>query len=402
MKDKFKIRPYYILQGVLGLATGLIIPYNVLFLRSRGLDLLQIGILSSAFEASIVMFEVPTGYLADCKGRRLSVLLGLVIMALSGLVYGFSHYFITFLIAEVLYGLGETFISGAGEAWTVDEMLAGGAGEGEITLMLAEGERVMLYAMVVGLIIGSFLQMVTLSLIWVGFFLVNLTGLIILKLYTEEEERVSENKRSDDEQVFLEELSWKDFIANHTLIVLFFLTLIGEFAFSAIDEYWQVYFNENLTINTAYYGWIVAISTLSSAILVKKMTFILNKRFNNSANVLALFQLGMIMLIITITLAFSPYPAIASFLLLSILRRLSRPFKKGLLNSLIKSGKRATIISVNNLAGAVGEVVAGVLMGVIAVAFGIRWTFLISAGLIFLLFLGYRGLFHQTQLVEGS
>lgn len=95
MKDKFKIRPYYILQGVLGLATGLIIPYNVLFLRSRGLDLLQIGILSSAFEASIVMFEVPTGYLADCKGRRLSVLLGLVIMALSGLVYGFSHYFIT-------------------------------------------------------------------------------------------------------------------------------------------------------------------------------------------------------------------------------------------------------------------------------------------------------------------
>ena len=249
---------------------------------------------------------------------------------------------VNFLIAEVLYGLGETFISGAGEAWTVDEMLAGGAGEGEITLMLAEGKRV------------------------------------------------------------LEELRWKDFIANHTLIVLFFLTLIGEFAFSAIDEYWQVYFNENLTINTAYYGWIIAISTLSSAILVKKITFILNKRFNNSANVLALFQLGMIMLIITITLAFSPYPAIASFLLLSILRRLSRPFKKGLLNSLIKSGKRATIISVNNLAGAVGEVVAGVLMGVIAVAFGIRWTFLISAGLIFLLFLGYRGLFHQIQLVEGS
>ncbi len=50
-------------------------------------------------------------------------------MALSGLVYGFSHYFITFLIAEVLYGLGETFISGAGEAWTVDEMLAGAVGE---------------------------------------------------------------------------------------------------------------------------------------------------------------------------------------------------------------------------------------------------------------------------------
>ena len=42
--------------------------------------------------------------------------------------------------------------------------------------------------------------------------------------------------------------------------MLFFLTLIGEFAFSAIDEYWQVYFNENLTINTAYYGWIIAIS----------------------------------------------------------------------------------------------------------------------------------------------
>ncbi|MCG8516267.1 MAG: hypothetical protein MI740_19235, partial [Halanaerobiales bacterium] len=78
--------------------------------------------------------------------------------------------------------------------------------------------------------------------------------------------------------------------------MLFFLTLIGEFAFSAIDEYWQVYFNENLTINTAY------------------------------------------------------------------------------------------IISVSNLAGAVGEVVAGVLMGVIAVSVGIRWTFLISAGLIFLLF----------------
>ena len=395
VKDKLKIRPYYILQGVLGLATGLITPYTVLFLRSRGLDLLQIGILSSAFEASIVMFEVPTGYLADCKGRKPSVLLGLLIMAFSGLVYGLSHYFITFLIAEVLYGLGESFISGAGEAWAVDDMLAGGAGKEEINLMLAEGERIMLYSMIAGLMISSFLQLITLSLIWAGFFLVNLIGLFILKLYSGEEKKISDSKNVNIEQEISTKLTWKNFIANRTMIMLFFLTLLGEFAFSAIDEYWQVYFAENLAINTAYFGWIIAISTLSSAVLVKKTTSMLNKWPSNSVDILAFMQLGMVIMMMIITLSFYPYPAVISFLFLSIMRRLTRPFKKGLLNRLIKSGKRATIISVNNLAGAVGEVVAGGLMGVLAVVFGIRSTFLISAVLFYFLFLGYRRLSMQ-------
>lgn len=379
------MRPYYILQTILGITAGLIIPYKVVFLRTRGIDLLQIGILATAFEAAIFLFEIPTGFLADWKGRKISVLAGLITISISGLIYSISYDFSYFLVAEIIFGLGETFISGAGEAWTVDNMLAEGYSQKDITIMLTEGERYLLYSMILGMITGSIIQLKTIQLLWVFYFAIFVLGSIILGLFTKEEKiESSTGKREEDNngKIII------NFFRNPILFLLFIITILGELSFSAIDEYWQVFFKEDLLINIDYFGLISIASTLICAIIIKRIAKHLNARFS-AITVLPILRTGMIISILFLAFTFNPYPAVAIYIVITILRRTGKPFIKGFLNSLIESGNRATIISTVNLAGSIGEIFAGIFMGIIVTELNIRWAFIISAGFMFFILLVY-------------
>lgn len=380
-----KMRPYYILQIILGITAGLIIPYKVIFLRTRGIDLLQIGILASAFEVAIFLFEIPTGYLADWKGRKISVLAGLITISISGLIYSISYDFSYFLVAEIIFGLGETFISGAGEAWTVDNMLVEGYSQKDITIMLTEGERYLLYSMILGMVLGSIIQLKTIKLLWVFYFAIYILGSIILGLFTKEEKIESstgKNKESSNGKIII------DFFRNPILVLLFLITILGELSFSAIDEYWQVFFKEDLLINVDYFGLITISSTLICAISIRRITNYLDEKFN-TITVLAILRTGMIISILLLAYTLNPYSAVAIYIVITILRRTGKPFIKGFLNSLIESGNRATIISTVNLAGSIGEIFAGIFMGIIVTELNIRWAFIISAGFMFFILLVY-------------
>lgn len=87
-----------------------------------GLNPLQMVLVGTALEVTTFLFEVPTGVVADVKSRRLSMLIGYVLIGMGFLVEGLFPLFWTVIAAQVLWGIGWTFTSGAEEAWIAVEL----------------------------------------------------------------------------------------------------------------------------------------------------------------------------------------------------------------------------------------------------------------------------------------
>ncbi len=101
----------------------LFMPYVIPFYQDNGLDMHQIMVLQAIYSVSIVALEIPSGYFADVIGRRRTLILGVIMGAIGMGLYSISYSFLGFLIAELVLGFGQSFISGADSALLYDSLL---------------------------------------------------------------------------------------------------------------------------------------------------------------------------------------------------------------------------------------------------------------------------------------
>lgn len=97
-------------------------PVIVIFYQDNGLSMQQIFWLKSIYSIAIVVMEIPSGYLADVWGRKNTLLLGAVLGSCGFAVYSFSYGFWAFAVAEIILGIGHSFISGADTAMLYDTL----------------------------------------------------------------------------------------------------------------------------------------------------------------------------------------------------------------------------------------------------------------------------------------
>src|SRR6266540_140531 len=146
------------------LAASFIWGINTLFLLDAGLSNLEAFAANAFFTAGMVIFEVPTGVVADTWGRRVSYLLGTVTLAGSTFLYYLlwqtSAPFWQWAIVSMLLGLGFTFFSGAVEAWLVDA-LHFAEYEGDLEAVLGRGQMISGAAMLGGSVLGGVIAQVT-------------------------------------------------------------------------------------------------------------------------------------------------------------------------------------------------------------------------------------------------
>src|SRR5690349_1125846 len=154
------VRTYLILLLGNTLAASLIWGINTIFLLDAGLSNLEAFAANAFFTAGMVLFEVPTGIVADTVGRRASYLLGTLTLAGSTLLYvllwKLSAPFLWWAVVSILIGLGFTFFSGAVEAWLVDALTASGF-TGRLETVFARGQIVGGAAMLSGSVAGGFI-----------------------------------------------------------------------------------------------------------------------------------------------------------------------------------------------------------------------------------------------------
>jgi MFS family permease len=158
------LRTYITLMVVSTAAASMIWGVNTLFLLDAGLSIGEAFAANAFFTAGMVLFEIPTGVVADTVGRRTSYLLGTLTLAGSTLLYLLMWQtgapFAAWAVASVLLGLGFTFFSGATEAWLVDGLHATGY-TGSLDAAFAKGQIASGAAMLAGSIGGGLLAQVT-------------------------------------------------------------------------------------------------------------------------------------------------------------------------------------------------------------------------------------------------
>src|SRR5687767_14482373 len=125
---------YYALEFLLSMPAWVVV--SVYLVRDVGLDPLQLILVGTVMEATVFIFEIPTGVFADTYGRKLSIVVSILLQGAAWSLVGLVPHFIPILIAWALWGFGYTFMSGAYEAWITDEVGADNVGP-----VFARGER---------------------------------------------------------------------------------------------------------------------------------------------------------------------------------------------------------------------------------------------------------------------
>ncbi len=384
------------IQFLTSFAFGAIIPVYVLYYRHFDLNLFQIALVAAVFEASILIFEMPTGLIADIYGRRISVILSSVTLFISGLIFINYTNLYGFIIAEAIMGLGETLKSGALEAWVVDSLKHQGKDQ-KVKYAFAEGKRFHSGGRLLGFVGGGYLGSLNIRYIWHPFVIVFLITFLFLIAFMKEE---YELKRSPSFSIIKRikdtiKQSLKIIRTERIIYALLILAFFFEFSLETIYQFWQVHFSENLSIKTQYFGWILAISSILLILFMNRITK-LYESFKKETTLLIMIKAGFGLSLLIIALTYNPLIAIIFFIIIQTLEGFSSPIFLDIFNKYIPSEQRATLLSFKSLTGSSGEVLSGLCIGVIALKFGLRPTFglgalVLFAGLvIFILFLTRR------------
>lgn len=145
---------YYTAQMLFWLSVPLTAALGVLFMQARGRDLAEIGLLLGAYSLSVVIFEFPSGVLADRYGRKRVALAAYTLLLASSLVFLFPFSFPAFLLFSVLNGAGRAFASGALSAWFIDRLQEADPVV-DVQPLLARAATLELLALTAGTLLGG-------------------------------------------------------------------------------------------------------------------------------------------------------------------------------------------------------------------------------------------------------
>jgi MFS family permease len=167
MDSERVIRSYLLISGLFTLSAALIWGINTLFLLDAGLTIFEVFVANAAFTGAMALFEIPTGVVADTRGRRVSFLFAGATLVVGTLAYvgvaAVHGGLLLFCLAGVILGLGFSFYSGAVDAWMVDALKATGY-PNELDRVFARAGVVAGFATLLGTVGGGLLGELDLSI----------------------------------------------------------------------------------------------------------------------------------------------------------------------------------------------------------------------------------------------
>lgn len=354
-----------------------------------GLDPLRLVLVGTALEVAVLLFEVPTGVLADTFGRRRSVVLGFLLMGSGFALEGLVPTFAAVLAAQAVWGVGYTCISGALEAWIADE-----APERDLGRVYLRGGQADYLGSLVGVAGSTALATVALGLpLVVGGVLTIGLGLSLIPLMRERNFRPAprEGRNHASHALATARGGVRLVRARPVLGLLLAAALFAGMSEEGFDRLYAAHFLNVLGLPplgdldpVVWFGVINAgiliLSYLASEVLGRALNV-------GDARVASRLLLALEGLTVAGMLAFALAGgfafALGAFWFASIVRRLSEPVQLTWLNEGLEPGVRATVISMSSQSGAMGEASAGPVIGAIGQLFGVR-TALVAAGLVLL------------------
>lgn len=337
-----------------------------------GLTPVQLILVGTALEVSAFVFEVPTGIVADVYSRRLSIVIGYVLMGLGFLVEGFFPAFLPILLAQVIWGLGYTFTSGATQAWISDEI-----GEDEANKIFMRGTQMGLFASLLGMGLAAWIGANNVALpLQAGAFGVMLIGVTLAIIMPEtgfhptpREDRNTWQHMWHTFKQGVDAVRAKPRLMNIVFIGLFY----GIYS-EGFDRLWVKHLLDTFELPILFgnnqVAFFAALRVAGTVLTILAVRFV-EKRVDSSSSL----AIGRAMLVATgfISLAMLGF-AISPFLILSLglylvidaLRDVRIPLQTAWVNQKLDSRIRATVHSMFGQVDAIGQVMGGPIVAVVA------------------------------------
>jgi MFS family permease len=369
------------------LAASLIWGINTIFLLDAGLSNLEAFAANAFFTAGMVLFEVPTGIVADTVGRRMSYLLGTVTLAASTLLYVLLWQveapFWQWAVVSILIGLGFTFFSGAVEAWLVDALTATGF-TGELETVFGRGQVVTGVAMLTGSVAGGFIaQQASLGVPFV------LRGVVLIVMFaaafrlmhdigfTPEQggRPLAEMRNIASASI---DYGWRVPAVKWLMVEALFTGGVGIYAFYALQPYLlELYGDPEAYQIAGLVAAIVAGAQILGGVAAPRFRRLFHRRTSAliATAVLSVVTLGLIGLIESF------WAVIALIVVWGLLFAATMPIRQAYINGLIPSRQRATILSFDSLMDSSGGVWAQPVLGRSADVWGYGPSYLLGAGI---------------------
>jgi MFS family permease len=378
-------RVYLLLTLLSTLSASFIWGINTLFLLDAGLNNAEAFAANAFFTAGMVIFEVPTGALADLWGRRVSYLLGAATLLGSTLLYlGMWHAHAPlwgWAIASGILGLGFTFFSGATEAWLVDALVATGFGD-RLESVMARGQVVGGAAMLAGSVAGGVVAQATnlgmpyvIRSVCLGLTLV--AAFFLMRDIGFKPDR-SKGPLKEVRRVLRATIDngWRNSPVRWLMLSAVFLGGVDMFAFYALQPYLLELYGDRTAFGIAgLAAAIVAGTQMLAGFVVPFMRRVLPRR----TSALVAMALAGIASLALIGMTRSFPLAVALLVVWGLTFSAAVPIRQAYLNGIIPSRERATVLSFDNLMGSTGGVVAQPALGRAADLWGYPTAYLLGA-----------------------
>ena len=351
----------------------------VYFVQDVGMNPLQLVLVGTAMEIAVFVFEIPTGVVADTYSRRLSLIVGWLVMGASLILIAATQTFGVILAAYALWGFGYTFTSGAHQAWITDEV-----GVTNVGRVFARGQQWGYGGGLIGVVASVALASVALPLA------IAIGGVVAMAFALFAAWKMPEtNFRRADRGT---SIGWSaavrtartggQFVRRHPMLMLIMgIAFFAGASTESFDRLWEAQFITEIGLPAlgdldpvVWFGLFGVVSMLfgliASQYLVRRFERIGQQRL---AQLLMTFTALQVLAVVAFALSSNFALAAAAMWSYYLTRSLVNPVYDTWINEQISdSSVRATVISTTGQADAIGQVVGGPGLGAIGTGFGLR------------------------------
>lgn len=380
------IRIYYLYTILSNLLFISVFSVNMVYqAQTAHLSALQLVLVGTTLELSILLFEIPTGVVADLYSRRLSVIIGTLLIGVGFIVESQFPSFIPILLAQVLWGVGYTFTSGAFVAWITDEV--GQETVQNLLLRGAQWEQIgAIIATIIAVLVADAGINLPILLAGIGFIML---GLALVRwmpetgfhpLPAEERQGWASMRETFSQGAALLKGSR---LLVYLVLIAFFFGLYSE----GFDRLWTPHFLIDLSFPVVmgrqpvfWFGMM----TIAGSLLTLTMTEWIRVRLERSGSIIlfgVLFGSTAVLTacLILFALADSVPLAVVVWIVIYVLRRAVSPALTIWYNERLDSRIRATMLSFTGQVDALGQVAGGPPIGWLGNKAGIPAALLVSA-----------------------
>jgi MFS family permease len=380
-------RTYLVLTALTTLAASFIWGINTLFLLDAGLSNAEAFAANAFFTLGQVIFEVPTGVVADTRGRRFSYLLGALTLLLATLLYlvmwQIRAPLLGWAIASILLGLGFTFFSGATEAWLVDALNATGF-TGHLEGIFGRAQTIGGVALLIGSVSGGVIAQVT-NLGVPYLFRAGMLGVSLIVAWRFMHDLGFTPARGVSAGTAVRTVirgsidgGFRNRPVRWLMLAAPFTTGAGIYVFYAAQPYLLELYGDK----TAYGIAGLAAALVAAAQIVGGLAVARVRRFfRRRTDALIIGGILNVLLLAVIGVAGNFLLALVLLAAWCLVFALEAPFRRAFINGLIPSDQRATVLSFDSLMGSVGGVVAQPALGRAADVYSYGTSYLFAAGI---------------------